>query len=312
MADKILVTGGAGFIGSHVVDMFLSQGYEVAVLDNLLTGRRENVNPEAQLFDVDLRDPRLGRIFSDEKPRFVCHHAAQASVQMSVREPLVDTDVNIVGSLHLLEQCRKNEVEKFIFASSGGAIYGEPESLPCDESHPIRPLVPYGASKAAVELYLPIYSDLFGLRYTILRYANVYGPRQDPYGEAGVVAIFAGRMLKGVRTTVNGTGEQERDFVYVEDIARANLLCLEAGDGEAFNIGSGQGTSVNAIFGHLDKLTSNSLEPLYGPPQEGEIFKIYLNADKAREQLNWEPRVSLEEGLSRTVDYIRSGLVSQA
>ncbi|MFQ5873389.1 MAG: NAD-dependent epimerase/dehydratase family protein [Dehalococcoidia bacterium] len=307
-ADKVLVTGGAGFIGSHVVDLLASHRYEVVVVDSLITGRKENLNPYARLRDIDIRDSRLGRIFKEERPRFVCHHAAQPSIPTSIREPAEDADVNLVGSLHLLEQCREYGVEKFIYISSGGAVYGEPQTLPCPEDHSLQPRSPYGASKLAVEIYLPIYRELCGLRYTTLRYANVFGPRQDPYGEAGVVAIFAGQMLQGERVTINGTGEQERDFVYVEDVARANLACLEAGDGQAYNIGSGVGTSVNTVFGHLKGLTSYGREPYFGPPKEGEVFKIYLDVAKAERELGWKPSVSLEDGLARTVEHMRAEL----
>ncbi len=307
-ADKVLVTGGAGFIGSHLVDLLVTRGYEVVTVDSLATGRRENVNPDARLMDIDIRDHRLSRIFQQERPRFVCHHAAQASIPTSVQEPTEDADVNVGGSLHLLERCREYGVEKFIYISSGGAIYGEPQALPCQEHHPLRPLSPYGVSKLAVEFYLPVYKELCGLNYTILRYGNVYGPRQDPYGEAGVVAIFAGQMLQRERATINGTGEQERDFLYVEDAARANLLCLEAGDGEAYNIGSGVGTTVNEIFRRLKGLTGYQLQPFFAPPKEGEVFRIYLDVTKARKELGWEPTVSLEDGLARTVEHLEAQL----
>ena len=305
MADKVLVTGGAGFIGSHVVDAMLGEGYEVVVVDSLESGGRENVHPDVPVVEMDLRDPALSQIFQEHKPRYVCHLAAQASITKSIRGPLVDADANIIGSLNVLEECRKNGVEKVLFSSSGGAMYGEPVTLPCDEEHPVRPLSPYGAAKAAVELYLPIYRGLYGLKYSALRYANVYGPRQNPAGEAGVVAIFAGRMLEGAPVFINGSGEQERDFVYVEDIARANVLALSAGDDEAFNLGSGVGTSVNEIFSRLSSLMGYGLEPEHRARAEGEVFKIVLNMEKAREGLGWGPRVSFEEGLSRTVESLR-------
>ena len=305
MADKVLVTGGAGFIGSHVVDAMLKEGYEVVVVDNLESGRRENVNSDVEVLETDLRDPALSQAFREHGPRFVCHLAAQASITKSIRGPLVDADANIIGSLNVLEECRKNGVEKILFSSSGGAMYGEPVTLPCDEDHPVRPLSPYGAAKAALELYLPIYRSLYGLKYSALRYANVYGPRQNPAGEAGVVAIFAGRMLDGDPVFINGSGEQERDFVYVEDIARANVLALTAGDDEAFNLGSGVGTSVNEIFSRLNRLAGYGLEPEHRPQPDGEVFKIVLNTGKARNVLGWEPRVFLEEGLSRTVESLQ-------
>ncbi|MFQ5933589.1 MAG: NAD-dependent epimerase/dehydratase family protein [Dehalococcoidia bacterium] len=307
-ADKVLVTGGAGFIGSHVVDLLLSGGYKVAIVDSLVSGKRENVNPEAKFFDIDIRDPRLGRIFHEERPRYLCHYAAQPSISKSTREPVQDADVNLLGSLHLLELCRQHEVEKFIYISSGGAIYGEPQSLPCPEDHALRPASPYGASKLAVESYLSIFRQLWGLKYTTLRYGNVYGPRQDPEGEAGVVAIFVGQMLRGEQVTINGTGEQQRDFVYVGDAVNANLLCLEAGDGEAYNIGSGVGTSVNIIFDHLKRLTGYQREPYFGRPLEGEVFRTYLDVAKAERGLGWKPQVALGEGLALTVDHLRAEL----
>ena len=305
MADKVLVTGGAGFIGSHVVDALLEGGYEVAVIDNLVTGSRENVNPDVLVLEADLRDPALARIFQEHKPRYVCHLAAQASITKSIRGPLVDADENVMGSLNILEECRKNDVEKIVFSSSGGAMYGEPKVLPCDENHPVRPLAPYGAAKATIELYLPIYRSLYGLKYTSLRYANVYGPRQNPGGEAGVVAIFAGKMLNNERVTINGSGDQERDFVYVRDIARSNVMALAAGDDEAFNIGSGEGTSVNEIFTRLKGLTGYSLTADYRTLSGGEVFKIVLSTEKARRGLGWEATISLDDGMGRTVDSLR-------
>ena len=305
MGDRVLVTGGAGFIGSHVVDAMQEEGFEVVVVDTLESGGRENVHPDVPIVETDLRDPALSQAFQEHAPRYVCHLAAQASIAKSIRGPLVDADANIIGSLNVLEECRKSGVEKILFSSSGGAMYGEPVKLPCDEEHPVRPLSPYGAAKAAVELYLPIYSSLYGLKHSALRYANVYGPRQDPAGEAGVVAIFAGRMLDGEQVFINGSGEQERDFVYVEDIARANVLALTSGDDEAFNLGSGVGTSVNEICSRLCRLTGYALAPERRAQAEGEVFKIVLNTEKARDALGWEPRVSLEEGLSRTVESLR-------
>lgn len=305
MAEKALVTGGAGFIGSHVVDAMLGEGYDVVVVDNLESGGRENVGSDVPVAAIDLRDPALSQVFQEHQPRYVCHLAAQASITKSIRGPLVDADANIIGSLNVLEECRKNGVEKILFSSSGGAMYGEPVTLPCGEDHAVKPLSPYGAAKAAVELYLPIYRSLYGLKYSALRYANVYGPRQNPSGEAGVVAIFAGRMLKGEQVFINGSGEQERDFVYVEDIARANVMALTSGDDEAFNLGSGVGTSVNEICDRLCGLTGYNLAPQHRAQAEGEVFKIVLNAEKARRVLGWEPKVSLEEGLRRTVGSVQ-------
>ena len=300
--DKVMVTGGAGFIGSHMVDLLVRRGFDVLAVDNLVAGKRDNVNQEARLIDLDIRDPGLGRVFHEEQPRFVFHFAAQASITVSMDQPAQDADVNLIGSLHLLDHCRNNEVEKFINISSGGAIYGEPQTLPCDESHSLNPLSPYGIAKLAVELYLPVYNRLCGLKHTTLRLANVYGPRQNPHGEAGVVAIFTERMLNQEGVTIFGAGEQERDFVYVSDIVDACLRCLETGDGEVYNIGTGVGTTVNAIFRHLKQITGFRLEPYYAPPRDGEVIRTYLDSSKAKRELGWKPEVSLAEGLESTVE----------
>nr|MBC7244936.1 NAD-dependent epimerase/dehydratase family protein [Chloroflexota bacterium] len=303
---KILVTGGAGFIGSHVVDAYVEQGHDVVVVDDLSTGRRENVHPRARLYQMDIRDEDLEKVFAEEKPDIVNHHAAKVSVRESMERPLLYADVNVLGSLRLLEMSRKYGVKKFIYISTGGALYGEPEYLPADEMHPIHPLDPYGVSKACFEYYLPIYRTNYSLSFTALRYGNVYGPRQDPYGEAGVVAIFTGQMLRGEQAVINGSGEQERDFVYVSDVARANVLALDKGDGGFYNIGTGIGTSVNQIFARLASATGYARAPVHGPPKAGEVFKIYLNVDKARRELGWWSVVSLEEGLRLTVEHFRA------
>ena len=302
---KILVTGGAGFIGSHVVDAYLKAGHEVAVVDDLSTGKRENVNPRARLYALDLRDDRLEEAFAAEKPDVVNHHAAKASVRESMVEPVLYADVNVSGSLKLLELCRKYRVKKFIYASTGGALYGDPQYLPADEAHPIGPLDPYGVSKAAFEYYLPLYRKYHGVNFTILRYANIYGPRQDPDGEAGVVAIFCGRMLAGAQAVINGSGEQERDFVYVGDVAQADVLALSKGDGGTFNIGTGVGTSINELFARLRAITGYARPDVHGPAKVGEAFKVYLKADQARRDLGWQPAVDLDQGLHLTVEYFR-------
>ena len=304
---KILVTGGAGFIGSHVVDLYIENGYEVVVVDDLSTGRLSNLNPGATFYKLDIRSPQIAEVFEKERPDYVNHHAAQMDVRRSVLDPLFDADVNILGSINLIECARKFEVKRFVYISTGGAVYGEPEYLPCDEAHPINPICQYGASKHTVEHYLYMYRQLYGLEYVVLRYPNVYGPRQDPHGEAGVVAIFSGQMLKGEQAKINGDGEQERDFVYVGDCARANLLALETQNGSAiYNLGSGQGTSVNQIYEVLKAITSYKLERLHGPAKVGETRRIYLDARKAGEELDWVPRVALEEGLEKTVSYFRA------
>jgi UDP-glucose 4-epimerase len=303
---KVLVTGGAGFIGSHVVDMYVANGYQVVVVDDLSTGRAVNLNPAAKFYRLDIRDPKLRQIFETERPDYVNHHAAQIDVRRSVAEPIFDADVNILGSINLIECARQYGVRRLIYISTGGAVYGEPEYLPCDENHPVNPICQYGASKHTVEHYLYMYKVNYGLDYTVLRYPNVYGPRQDPHGEAGVVAIFTGQMLRDEQVVINGDGEQERDFVYVEDCARANLLALQAEQGLGIlNLGSGQGTTVNEIYRRLRELTGYRREAVYGPPKLGETRRIYLDASKARRELDWQPRISLAEGLERTVEYFR-------
>ena len=248
---RILVTGGAGFIGSHVVDRLLELGHEVAVVDNLASGSAANLSPDVSFHETDIVGPDLDDVLRAEKPEVVCHYAAQISVTHSMRDPVADASTNILGSLNLLQSCVRNGVRKVVYTSSGGAIYGEPQYLPCDEAHPVQPLSYYGASKYAVEKYLYVYRVAHGLDYTALRLGNVYGPRQDPTGEAGVVAIFAQAMLEGRPITIFGTGEQERDFVYVRDVAEASVAALDRGDGEAYNIGTGAGTSINRIYALL-------------------------------------------------------------
>lgn len=303
---KVLVTGGAGFIGSHVVDLCIQNGYEVIIVDDLSTGRESNLNPAAKLYRMDIRDPKLKEVFEQEKPDYVDHHAAQMDVRRSVAEPLFDADVNILGSINLIECAKQYSVKRFVYISTGGAVYGEPEYLPCDEAHPINPICQYGASKHTVEHYLYMYKVNYGLDYSVLRYPNVYGPRQDPHGEAGVVAIFTGQMLRDNQVVINGDGEQERDFVYVGDCARANLMAIQASQGLGIiNLGSGRGTTVNEIFEELRDITGYSIEARHGPAKIGETRKIYLDASKAQSELNWVPTVDLANGLQRTVEYFR-------
>ena len=302
---KILVTGGAGFIGSQVVDLFIEAGHEVVVVDSLITGRAGNLNPKARFYQLDIRSPQLKEVFETERPEVVDHHAAQLDVRRSVADPVYDADVNVLGMLNLLQQCVEYKTRKVIYSSSGGAAYGEPVYLPCDEHHPIQPLSPYGATKYMTELYLYMYRQNFGLDYSILRYPNVYGPRQDPDGEGGVVAVFTGSMLKGRPVTIFGSGEQVRDYLFVKDCARANLMLLEQGSGQAYNLGSGIGTTVNQLFSGLKAIIGYAQEAQYLPARAGEIFRIYLDASKAKSQLGWQPSVSLDEGLRKTVEYFR-------
>ncbi|MGQ9684066.1 MAG: NAD-dependent epimerase/dehydratase family protein [Anaerolineae bacterium] len=304
---KVMVTGGAGFIGSHVVDAFVAAGHDVLVVDDLSIGKREQVNPAARLYVADIRDAAaLEPIFASEKPEAISHQAARANVRESMEKPVLYADVNVLGSLNLLEAARRYGVRKVIYASTGGAAYGEPVYVPVDEQHPVNPLDPYGASKHHVEHYLFLYRRNYGLDYTVLRYPNVYGPRQDPLGEAGVIAIFTGLMLKGGQPIINGDGEQLRDHLYVGDVARANVLALDKGSGEIINLGTGVGTSVNQVFAALKQATGYTGDEVHGPPKLGEVSRIYLDASKARAILGWQPEVALDEGLKRTVAFFRA------
>lgn len=306
---RVLVTGGAGFIGSHVVDACVQAGHEVAVIDDLSTGKAANVNEAATLYQVDIREDReLAEVFAETKPEVICHLAAKANVRESMAKPVLYAEVNIIGSLHLLELAREHGTRKIVYASTGGAVYGEPQYLPVDEDHPINPLDPYGASKHHVEHYLSLYRANYDLDYTVLRFPNVYGPRQDPFGEAGVVAIWTNQMLAGETPVINGSGDQARDFCYVGDIARANLLALQAGSGGIYNLGMGVGTSINEVFALLKEATGYAGEGVHGPAKLGEVFCIYLDASAAARDLGWQPEVSLAEGLRRTVAYFRESV----
>ena len=302
--NTVLVTGGAGFIGSHLVDRLLSLGHRVVVVDDLSTGRLQNLNKGATFYHTSVTYTGLEEIFGREQPTIVNHHAAQISVSESVKDPIKDAEVNIQGTLRLIELSRRNGVEKFIFPSSGGTIYGEPNSVPCDETHPINPLSPYALSKNVAEEYLNLYHHLYRLNHVVLRYGNVYGPRQNPHGEAGVVAIFALAMLEGKHPRINGTGEQERDFISVSDVVEANILAMKEGHG-SYNIGTGQGTSVNRIFELLKGITKYRGSPEYGPAKPAEVFKIGLDSAKFDKQFGWKPVVTMEDGLRTTVEYFR-------
>ena len=302
---RVLVTGGAGFIGSHVAEQCRDAGHEVAVLDDLSTGHRANIPERVQFYECDIRDPGLEAAIRDFSPEVICHHAAQMSVRVSIRHPRRDASINVEGSINLLDIAAAAGVRKVIYASTGGAMYGEPRYLPCDEEHPIVPLSHYGISKHTVEHYLELYAQLYDLDFTVLRYPNVYGPRQDPEGEAGVVAIFIGQMLQGKPVTIYGDGTQERDFVYVGDVARSNVLALERGDRSIVNLGSGRGTNVNEIFAQLAGLIGYERDAQYAPPRAGEVYRIYLTGERARERLGWEPQTSFRDGLDLTVAWTR-------
>jgi UDP-glucose 4-epimerase len=303
---KIVVTGGAGFIGSHLVDRLIQEGYEVAVVDNLSTGKRRNVNRAARLYKMDIQSSSLERVFRKERPAVVMHLAAQMNVRLSVENPVFDAQVNIIGTLNLLEQAVKHGSRKIVFASSGGAVYGEQEVYPAPETHATRPLSPYGISKLTGDHYLEYYQRVSGIQSVSLRYANVYGPRQDPDGEAGVVAIFAQKMLRGERPIINGNGRQTRDFVFVEDVVEANLAVMGKEVMGVYNVGTGRETSVNDLFRILATLTNAGSQELHGPAKKGEQARSVVDATKIRRELGWEPRVSLEEGLKRTVEYFRA------
>lgn len=303
--STILVTGGAGFIGSHVVDLFLAAGHQVLVVDNLLTGRRENVNPKAEFYLLDIRSPEIKALIETRRPEVICHQAAQVSVRLSVDDPVEDASINILGTLNLLEAAVQAKVARFIFASTGGAIYGEQDYFPADEQHPLRPVSPYGVAKLAVEKYLEYYRQEYGLPFVALRYSNVYGPRQDPHGEAGVVAIFTQRLLAGQPAVINGDGTQTRDFVYVSDVAQANLAALHCDYCGPVNIGTGVETDINQLFRQLRELTQSKQEEIHGPPKPGEQKRSVISYQLAREVLNWQPTIPLAEGLRQTVAFFR-------
>ncbi|MCS7173401.1 MAG: NAD-dependent epimerase/dehydratase family protein [Armatimonadetes bacterium] len=303
---KVLVTGGAGFVGSHVVERLLRAGHEVVVVDDLRTGRRENLPAGVRLYQLDILDDRVAEVFERERPHAVSHHAAQASVAVSVRNPELDARVNVVGTLKLLQCCARTGVRHFVFASTGGAIYGETTAIPCSEDHPPQPISPYGVHKLCAEHHLHAWRALHGLACTALRYANVYGPRQDPEGEAGVVAIFTAAMLAGKRPVIFGDGLHTRDYVYVEDVAEANLQVIEQRVEGVYNIGTGIETSTRDLFELLRELVGYPGEPVYGPPRAGDVRRIALDCRRAEQAFGWQPRTSLREGLARTVAWFRS------
>jgi UDP-glucose 4-epimerase len=308
---KILVTGGAGFIGSSVAVGYDSAGHDVTVVDDLSTGRRANLPARIPLFTIDITDHEsLERIFEEVRPDAISHHAAQLDIRRSLREPLIDAKINVIGSLSVLELAVRYKAKKIIFASSGGAIYGEPSSLPAAESTVEMPISHYGVAKLSVERYLRAYHFLHGLKFTILRYANVYGPRQNPYGEAGVVAIFGGQALRNEVSTIFGDGSKTRDYVFIEDVVTANLLALEKGDCGVFNIGRGSQVSDYEIFEAVQRVSGHKNEVRFAPHRAGEVQHIALDSEAAREVLGWTPAVGLDEGLARTIDYIRSGIDS--
>jgi UDP-glucose 4-epimerase len=303
---KVLVTGGAGFIGSHVCDEFASHGQTVVALDNLSTGSKRNLSSTVPLVELDIRSPEAAAYIANLKPDVICHLAAQMDVRKSVEDPRFDAESNIVGMLNLLEAARRARVKKFIFSSTGGAIYGEQDVFPAPESHPTRPVSPYGVSKAAGELYLGYYRAQYGLDYVALRYANVYGPRQNPHGEAGVVAIFAGRLVARESCTIFGEGTQSRDFVFGKDVARANYLAFERDFVGPINIGTGIETDINRIYELLAAAGGVKQPAIHAAAKPGEQRRSCVDPSLAKRVLGWSPTVPLEEGLPQTLAYFRS------
>ena len=307
MAKRILITGGAGFIGSTIADLFLEAGWEVAVLDDLSTGRRENVPAGARFYPVDVRGGAAREAVLKERPQVICHQAAQIDVRRSMADPRFDADVNVGGLLNLMQAAvEARSVEHVLFASSGGATYGDTDAIPTPESHPQRPVSHYGAAKAASEIYLGVYRASFGIPFAALRYSNVYGPRQDPHGEAGVVAIFCGRLLDGRSCTIYGDGKQTRDYVFAGDVARANLLAAEKRFDGPLNVGTGVETDVVELYGHLARVAGTSRPPEHLPARLGEQKRSCVDPSAAARAIGWRPEVALADGLARTFEWFKA------
>ena len=302
---KVLVTGGAGFIGSHVADRLVADGHDVVILDDLSTGHVEHLQANARFYQMDLHSPWIDELFRIERPEAVVHQAAQASVRRSVEDPVFDASVNVLGTAALLQASVHHGVHRFLFASTGGALYGDADATPTPEDYPTLPVSPYGASKLAAEVYLRTFHAMHGLSYAALRYANVYGPRQHPHGEAGVVAIFTRRLLSGEKARINGDGKQTRDFVYVGDVAEANARALVSDAVGSFNVGTGIETDISTIFQLLKRLTGSSQPEEHGPPLPGEQRRSVVDARKIEKALGWNPKTSLQAGLDATVQYFR-------
>jgi UDP-glucose 4-epimerase len=305
---KILVTGGAGFIASQIADAFIENGHQVVILDDLSTGYEKNINPKAKFVKANIGDKNLDKLFETEKFDVVNHHAAQMDVRRSVKDPEFDAATNILGTINLLQNSVRYEVKKFMFASTGGAVYGEQDYFPADEKHNQQPKSPYGISKLAVEKYLYFYNSEHKLNYTILRYANIYGPRQNPFGEAGVVAIFSTRLLNGEQPIINGHGKQTRDYVFVGDVVKANLLGLKDEASDVYNIGTGIETDVNQLFHYINNITQANKEEKHGLTAAGEQLRSVITSDKLFNKFGWRPTTKLEDGLKATVDYFKNNL----
>ncbi|RAV13823.1 NAD-dependent epimerase/dehydratase family protein [Paenibacillus contaminans] len=299
---RILVTGGAGFIASHLTDALVELGHEVAIVDNMSSGKKEFINWKADFYKLDITDQTLERVFQEKKPQIIYHHAAQIDVQHSLRDPVHDANVNILGTIAILELSRKYGVQKIIYASSA-AVYGPPDALPVDESHPVRPLSYYGISKHTPEHYIQAYANLYGLDYTILRYANAYGIRQDPKGEGGVISIFLDKLLNGQTAVIYGDGEQTRDFVYVKDIVAANIAAMTRGSRGLFNISRNEQTSVNELLSIMNEILGINAIPRYAPERPADIVHSRLNNEAAIRELLWKPEFSVRQGLLETCTY---------
>lgn len=301
-----LVTGGAGFIGSHIVDLLIEKGHKVIIIDNLSTGNKKNINPKAKFYQTDITSPEIAAIFTKEKPDFVFHLAAQIDVRVSVSDPILDAQTNILGALNIIENSSKSNVNKIIFASTGGAIYGEADIIPTPEGYPEKPLSPYGIAKLSIEKYLYYYRTIKNLDYASLRMANIYGPRQNSKSEAGVIAIFIDKLLQGEQPIINGDGTIARDYVYVKDAAKAYILALEKPVSGEFNIGTAKETTVNEIYQKIiEKIQIDAL-PIHGPAKVGEQKRSCLSWKKANKELGWSPEYDLDKGIAETVKWFRA------
>ena len=302
---KILVTGGAGFIGSHIADAYINAGHDVVIIDNFSTGRKKNLNEKAKFIEVDIRDKAVKQVFVEHQFDIVNHQAAQMDVRLSVKDPIYDAENNVIGFLNVVQNAADHQVNKVIYASSGGVVYGEQDYFPADEKHPQRPYCPYGVTKLIGEKYLFYYAMAYGLKYTAFRYANVYGPRQNPHGEAGVIAIFLEKLFKGEQAVINGDGKQTRDYVYVADVVKANVAALDKGDNDVFNIGTGVETDVNEIYNMLNTVTGANMPEKHGPAKSGEQQRSVLDIKKAGDILGWHPDYDFARGVRETVKFFK-------
>ena len=301
-----MVTGGAGFIGSHIVNAYIDAGHDVVIIDDLSSGEMSFVNPKAMFYQLNIHSPDVKRILEKEKISAINHHAAQISVSESVSDPLFDANSNIIGTLQLLQNAVSLKIDKFVFASTGGAMYGEQTVFPANEEHPCHPLSPYGISKLCAEKYINYFKTQHGLNTTVLRYSNVYGPHQNPHGEAGVVAIFCQRLMEGLPPIICGDGEQTRDFIYVRDVAQANIIALDSKCEGTFNVGTGKETSVNFLTKELLKVSGITTSTKHSPARKGEQRRSSIDSEKLLKNFGWKPCISLEEGLFETINYFKN------